>query len=86
MKAFIRGVFFAALLMCFGCSERTDITPTVETKKSFDVKLAKEVFVRDYTAAVEAKATATRAQGHIYYTLADTDYTIRLRTPKTSTC
>ena len=75
MKIFIRGVLFAALLVCFGCSEQTDITPNIEAKKSLDVKQAKEAFVRDYTAAVEARSETTRAQGHIYYTLADTDYT-----------
>ena len=75
MKIFIRGVLFAALLVCFGCSEQTDITPNIEAKKSLDVKQAKEAFVRDYTAAVEARRETTRAQGHIYYTLADTDYT-----------
>ena len=75
MKTLIRGVLFAALLVCVGCSEQTDITPNIEAKKSLDVKQAKEAFVRDYTAAVEAKTTVTRAQGHIYYTLADTDYT-----------
>ena len=75
MKIFIRGVLFAALLMCFGCSEQTDITPNIEAKKSLDVKQAKEAFVRDYTAAVEARSETTRAIEHIYYTLADTDYT-----------
>ena len=63
------------LLMCFGCSEITDVMPKIEQETKFDVALAKEAFVRDYTAAVEAKTTVTRAQGHIYYTLADTDYT-----------
>ena len=33
MKIFIRGVLFAALLVCFGCSEQTDITPNIEAKK-----------------------------------------------------
>lgn len=75
MKTFIRGVLFAALLMCFGCSEQTDITPNIEAKKTLDVKQAKEAFVRDYTAAVEARSETTRALEHIYYTLADTDYT-----------
>lgn len=75
MKTFIRGVLFAALLVCFGCSEQTDITPNIEAKKSLDVKQAKEAFVRDYTAAVEARSETTRAIEHIYYTLADTDYT-----------
>ena len=75
MKIFIRGVLFAALLVCFGCSEQTDITPNIEAKKSLDVKQAKEAFVRDYTAAVEARSETTRAIEHIYYTLADTDYT-----------
>ena len=75
MRIFIRGVLFAALLVCFGCSEQTDITPNIEAKKSLDVKQAKEAFVRDYTAAVEARSETTRAQNQIYYTLADTDYT-----------
>ena len=75
MKIFIRGVLFAALLVCFGCSEQTDITPNIEAKKTLDVKQAKEAFVRDYTAAVEARSETTRALEHIYYTLADTDYT-----------
>ena len=75
MKTFIRGVLFAALLVCFGCSEQTDITPNIEAKKTLDVKQAKEAFVRDYTAAVEARSETTRALEHIYYTLADTDYT-----------
>ena len=63
------------LFMCFGCSEQTDITPNIEAKKTLDVKQAKEAFVRDYTAAVEARSETTRAIEHIYYTLADTDYT-----------
>lgn len=75
MKTFIRGVLFAALLVCFGCSEITDVMPKIEQETKFDVALAKEAFVRDYTAAVEARSETTRAQGHIYYTLADTDYT-----------
>lgn len=75
MRIFVRGVFFAALLMCFGCSEQTDITPKIEKENQFSIKQAKEVFVRDYTAAVEAKEITTRAHKHIHYTLADTDYT-----------
>ena len=75
MRIFVRGVFFAALLMCFGCSEQTDITPKIEKENQFSIKQAKEAFVRDYTAAVEAKETTTRAHKHIHYTLADTDYT-----------
>ena len=75
MKTLIRGVLFAALLVCFGCSEQTDITPNIEAKKTLDVKQAKEAFVRDYTAAVEARSETTRALEYIYYTLADTDYT-----------
>lgn len=75
MKTLIRGVFFAALLMCFGCSEITDVMPKIEQETKFDVALAKEAFVRDYTAAVEARSETTRAQSQIYYTLADTDYT-----------
>ncbi len=75
MRIFVRGVFFAALLMCFGCSEQTDITPKIEKENQFSIKQAKEVFVRDCTAAVEAKEMTTRAHKHIHYTLADTDYT-----------
>ena len=66
-----------AVALNTSCTEQTDF-PRIEdasTTAKLDVKLAKEAFVRDYTAAVEAKTTVTRAQGHIYYTLADTDYT-----------
>ena len=72
LRKFILAVL---LLMCYGCSERTEITPKIEKENLFSIKQAKEAFVRDYTAAVEARSETTRAQGHIYYTLADTDYT-----------
>ena len=66
-----------AVALNTSCTEQTDF-PRIEDASStakLDVKQAKEVFVRDYTAAVEARSETTRAQGHIYYTLADTDYT-----------
>ena len=72
LRKFILAVL---LLMCYGCSERTEITPKIEKENLFSIKQAKEAFVRDYTAAVEARSETTRALEHIYYTLADTDYT-----------
>ena len=72
LRKFILAVL---LLMCYGCSERTEITPKIEKENLFSIKQAKEAFVRDYTAAVEARIETTRAIEHIYYTLADTDYT-----------
>ena len=72
----LRKVILAVLLlMCIGCSERSEISLRPEQTSTFDVAQAKEAFVRDYTAAVEARSETTRAIEHIYYTLADTDYT-----------
>ena len=66
-----------AVALNTSCSEQADFPKLEDTEitAKFDVKLAKEAFVRDYTAAVEARSETTRAQSQIYYTLADTDYT-----------
>ena len=66
-----------AVALNTSCSEQADFPKLEDTEitAKFDVKLAKEAFVRDYTAAVEARSETTRAQNQIYYTLADTDYT-----------
>ena len=66
-----------AVALNTSCSEQADFPKLEDTEitAKFDVKLAKEAFVRDYTAAVEARGETTRAQSQIYYTLADTDYT-----------
>ena len=66
-----------AVALNTSCSEQADFPKLEDTEitAKFDVKLAKEAFVRDYTAAVEARGETTRAQNQIYYTLADTDYT-----------